>query len=66
MASAVQLGKHDKISPEVKSWIDNCVVPLMVQEYLAPNNSEKNVAAKVDAVAVSSTNDGLSAERETL
>jgi hypothetical protein len=41
MASAVQSDRSPKvtpirlISPDLKSWIKNCIVPILVREYLA-------------------------------
>lgn len=66
MASATKFDQRREIAPELKSWIDNCVVPLLVKEYLAEYESTKKIAAKADDVAVSIANDGLSAERVTL
>jgi hypothetical protein len=46
MASAVQIDRSLKvtpirpISPGLKSWIKNCVVPILVQEYLAIHEIE--------------------------
>jgi hypothetical protein len=41
MATAAKLGPVG-INPEVKSWIDHVVVPILVREYLA---SERNRVA---------------------
>jgi hypothetical protein len=41
MASAAPIDRSSKvtpirpISPDVKSWIKNCIVPILVREYLA-------------------------------
>jgi hypothetical protein len=66
MASAAKFGTRREISPEIKSWIDKCIVPLLVKEYLAEFESSKKIAPYGSAVAVSGANDGLSAERVTL
>jgi hypothetical protein len=39
------------IKPEVKSWIDNVIVPVLVREYLA-SEQERNEALQFDAHVV--------------
>jgi hypothetical protein len=42
MASAVQSDRVSKatkpIAPTVRSWIKNCIVPILVREYLSTQN----------------------------
>lgn len=41
----------DNINPALKSWISNCVVPLLVKEYLASLRIEKDLAAATEPMA---------------
>jgi hypothetical protein len=50
-----------RISPELKSWIDNCLVPIMVEEYLAQHSGEKSIAAESTPVVTSAATGTLSA-----
>ncbi len=34
------------MSPELRSWIDNCLVPILVREYLAEMDREKSACSK--------------------
>jgi hypothetical protein len=34
--------QNSELSPEVKSWIDSCLVPILVKEYL--KQSKKTIA----------------------
>lgn len=65
MASAAKPDQHGGIDLQLKAWIDSCLVPLLVKEYLAEFEPKKNGFEKVEPVAVSIANDGLSAERAT-
>jgi hypothetical protein len=31
---SVSLAEHPALSPEIRSWLDNCLVPILVEEYL--------------------------------
>lgn len=66
MASAVQFDKVPAarikrrgvkvptgISPEIKSWIDNVIVPGLVEEFLSADVSRKTVADKSQPVVTS-------------
>jgi hypothetical protein len=53
-----KLGSVDRaprsvIAPELKSWIDNCFVPILVKEYLAGHVVEKTVAAESAPIVTS-------------
>jgi hypothetical protein len=63
MASVVQLDKAGAggieqrnakppatISPEIRSWIDNVIVPGLVEEFLSAYTSRKTVAEKSQPV----------------
>jgi len=41
------------ISPELKSWIDNVLVPALVEEYLAGQETAKGAGAPVDRLLLS-------------
>jgi hypothetical protein len=41
----------DDLDPAVRSWIDHCIVPNLVKEYLASLQGEKQLAARVKLVA---------------
>lgn len=66
MQSSAQIGQERGIDPALKSFIDNCIVPALVKQYLAEFGPQKRIAESDLPVAVSVTNDGLSAERSTL
>lgn len=42
------------ISPKVKSWIDNVIVPALVEQFLAEQSSEKSLAEKPKPFVISS------------
>jgi hypothetical protein len=50
MATTTKLGAVG-INPEVKSWIDNVIVPTMVKEFLLSERSRRDVS-NFDAPAV--------------
>jgi hypothetical protein len=35
----------DQISPALKSWLDNVIVPALVKEYMAESQLENGIAA---------------------
>jgi len=43
------------ISPALKGWIENCIMPILVREYLAPQKihvvSERNEMLETDATS---------------
>ena len=39
-------GQGSGLSPELRSWIDNCLVPILVREYLAEMDREKSACSK--------------------
>lgn len=63
MASAVQVDQaaierpgtkaSGMISPEIKSWIDNLIVPGLVEEFLSKHTPRKTVAEKSGLVVTS-------------
>ena len=46
-------GQGSGLSPELRSWIDNCLVPILVREYLAEMDREKSACSKSKPVKVS-------------
>lgn len=51
-----------KLDPEVRSWIDNVIVPAMVHEYIEEHGSPNIVAAHVPSVRQFESQHRLSAE----
>ena len=41
----------DDLDPGVRSWIDNCIVPNLVEQYLASFQGEKRLAAGAELMA---------------
>ncbi len=39
------------LSPQMRGWIDNCLVPILVREYLAGREREKSACSEVEPVA---------------
>ena len=39
-------GQGSGLSPELRSWIDNCLVPILVREYLAEMEHEQSAYSK--------------------
>ncbi len=39
-------GQGSGLSPELRSWIDNCLVPILVREYLAERESKESACSK--------------------
>ncbi len=39
-------GQGSGLSPELRNWIDNCLVPILVREYLAEMDREKSACSK--------------------
>jgi hypothetical protein len=50
------------MSPEVRSWIDNVLVPAMVREYVAEHRRLNSLASPSVAVPECETNSRFSAE----
>ncbi len=46
-------GHNSTLTPELRSWIDNCVVPGLLREYLAALESEKMLATRAEPVVES-------------
>ena len=42
---------NSALSPELKSWVDNCLVPILVREYLEEIEREKSTCSEGEAVA---------------
>lgn len=51
-----------RIDPEVRSWIENVIVPAMVREYLAEHDSQNGLAEPIAVVPQCEANGRLSAE----
>ena len=49
MRSARDISKNAALPEGIKSWVDNCLVPILANEYLS--ESLKNVATEADCVA---------------
>ena len=41
----------DKLDPALRSWVDNCIVPNLVKEYLDSLQGKKRLAAGAEPVA---------------
>ncbi len=39
-------GQGSGLSPELRIWIDNCLVPILVREYLAELEREESACSK--------------------
>ncbi len=52
-----------KLSPELKSWIDGVIVPVLVREYLAELEHEKSACPGAEAVTESAATRTATAER---
>ena len=39
-------GHKPRLTPELKSWLDNVIVPALVREYIARPDSEKSLASE--------------------
>ncbi len=46
-------GHNSTLTPELRSWIDNCVVPALVREYLVRLECEKRLASSAEATVES-------------
>jgi len=42
-SSTVGRSTNSRLSSELRSWIDNCIVPILVKEYFAKLESEKDI-----------------------
>ncbi len=38
------------LSPQMRSWVDNCLVPILVEEYLAELEREESACAEGEPV----------------
>lgn len=52
---------HD-LNPALRSWVDNCVIPILVKEYLASRRVERELASVVEPVAECGTKERSSDE----
>ena len=43
------------LSPQMRSWVDNCLVPILVQEYLAEMARKKSACSEEEPVAECAT-----------
>ncbi len=39
------------LAPQMRSWVDRCLVPILVREYLAEMEREKSACSEVEPVA---------------
>ncbi len=46
-------GHNSTLTPELRSWIDNCVVPALVGEFLGRLEREKRLASSAEATVES-------------
>lgn len=46
-------GQNSVPCPEIKAWVDNCLVPILVKQYLAEPESQKELAPAIGTVAES-------------
>lgn len=55
-------GHKPVIHAELKGWLDNCVVPLLVREFLAEHERKKSLEVLRRSVAKSAAKNELSGE----
>ncbi len=41
---------NSALSPELKSWVDNCLVPILVREYVGELDREKSACSEGEPV----------------
>lgn len=41
----------DDLNPALRSWVDTCIVPILVKEYLASRQVEKELAPAAEPMA---------------
>ena len=46
-------GDNPMLTPDLRSWIDNCVVPALVREYLARLECENSLAPEGEPIVES-------------
>ena len=46
-------GHNSTLTPELRSWIDNCVVPALLREFLAERRPEEILASEGEPVVES-------------
>jgi hypothetical protein len=49
-SATVRRSTNSRLSSELRSWIDNCIVPILVKEYFAVLESEKNIDLSPETV----------------
>jgi hypothetical protein len=52
----------ERLKPEVRSWIQNVIVPAMVREYIAEHETSNSLADSTAAMPQCEANGRLSAE----
>ncbi len=57
-------GQGSGMSPELKGWLDNVVVPALVREYLAEQRPENGACSQSDPVARFGATSATSADLE--
>ncbi len=45
--------RHNSLTPELKSWLDNVIVPALVRQYLAQLERQKSLATGAEPVVES-------------
>jgi hypothetical protein len=56
-------GSGARLKPEVRSWIQNVIVPAMVREYIKEQSKANSLAESIAAMPQCEANERLSAER---
>ncbi len=56
-------GDNSTLTPDLRSWIDNCVVPALVREFLAERRPEEMLASEGEPVVESAPTRTAIAER---
>ena len=57
-------GQDRRLSPRLKSWIDNCLVPSLVREFIAEKEREKSACAEGEPVAEFAATNATTADLE--
>ena len=52
----------DNLDPALRSWIDNCIVPILVKEYLASRQVERELAPAAGPMAECANRENPSGE----
>ena len=52
------------LSPQMRSWVDNCLVPILVREYVAELERKKFACSEGEPVAEFAATDAITADIE--